>query len=58
MRESRRAGLKTLQLEVLANNARAIHVCEKTGFKQVGRIPKKIHRESRFFDIILMSAEL
>lgn len=58
MRESRRAGLKTLQLEVFANNIRAIHVYEKAGFKQVGRIPRKIHRGSGFFDIILMAAEL
>ena len=58
MRESRRAGLKSLQLEVFANNARAIHVYEKAGFRQVGKIPKKIHRDSRFFDIILMSAQV
>jgi len=58
MRESRRAGLKSLQREVFANNARAIHVYEKAGFRLVGKIPKKIHRDSRFFDIILMSAEL
>jgi ribosomal protein S18 acetylase RimI-like enzyme len=58
MRESRRAGLKSLQLEVFANNARAIHVYEKAGFRQAGRIPRKIHRGSLYFDIILMTAEL
>src|SRR5712664_3042742 len=31
VRESRRAGLKTVQLEVFANNPRAIHVYERTG---------------------------
>ncbi len=58
MRESLRAGLKSLQLEVFANNAQAIHVYEKSGFEQVGRIPRKIHRGSRFFDIVLMAAQL
>ncbi len=58
VRESRRAGLKSLQLEVFANNATAIHVYEKSGFQQAGRIPKKIHRGSRFFDIVLMTAQL
>ncbi len=58
MKESRRAGLRSLQLEVFANNAPAIHVYEKSGFEQVGRIPRKIHRGSRFFDIVLMAAQL
>ncbi len=58
VKESRKAGLKSLQLEVFANNAQAIHVYEKAGFQQAGRIPRKIHRGSRFFDIVLMGAQL
>lgn len=58
VRESRKAGLKTVQLEVFENNAQAIHVYEKVGFRQVGRIPKKIHRGRRFFDAVLMATEL
>jgi ribosomal protein S18 acetylase RimI-like enzyme len=56
--ESRGAGLKTIELEVFANNPKAIHVYEKVGFKQVGRIPKKIFRGERFTDIIVMSIVL
>jgi RimJ/RimL family protein N-acetyltransferase len=56
--ESRNAGLKTIELEVFANNPRATHVYEKGGFKQVGRIPKKIYRQGRFIDIVVMAIEL
>jgi ribosomal protein S18 acetylase RimI-like enzyme len=56
--ESRKAGLKTIELEVFASNPRAIHVYEAAGFKQVGRIPKKIFRKGRFTDIIVMAIEL
>lgn len=58
VKESRRAGLKTIQLEVFANNLRAIHVYEKIGFKQTGRIPKKMLRNGKFIDSIIMTAEL
>jgi ribosomal protein S18 acetylase RimI-like enzyme len=56
--QSREAGLKTIELETFANNPRAIHVYEKVGFKQVGRIPKKIFRKDHFIDIIVMWMEL
>ena len=58
VKESRRAGLKTIELEVFANNPRAIHVYEKTGFKRTGRIPKKMFREGKFIDSIVMTREL
>jgi RimJ/RimL family protein N-acetyltransferase len=58
VRESRRAGLKTVQLEVFANNPRAIHVYEKTGFKEAGRIPKKMLRNGKFIDSIVMARKL
>ena len=58
LKESRRAGLKTLELEVFANNRRAIHVYEKTGFRQSGRIPKKMLRNGKFIDSIVMTREL
>ncbi len=56
--ESRKSGLKTIELETFASNPRAIHVYEKAGFKQVGRIPKKIFRKDHHIDIIVMSIEL
>lgn len=56
--ESRKSGLKTISLETFANNLRAIHVYESAGFRQVGRIPKKIYRNGEFTDAIVMSMEL
>jgi ribosomal protein S18 acetylase RimI-like enzyme len=56
--ESRKLGLKTIELETFATNPRAIRVYEKVGFKQVGRIPKKILRKDHHIDIIVMSIEL
>ena len=58
IQESRKAGLKTVQLEVFANNPRAIHVYERTGFKESGRIPKKMLRYGKFIDSIVMTREL
>ena len=58
VKESRRAGLESLELEVFANNPRAIHVYDKTGFKQTGRIPKKMLRSGKFIDSIIMTREL
>jgi RimJ/RimL family protein N-acetyltransferase len=58
VKESRKAGLKTIELEVFANNPRAIHVYEKTGFKEAGRIPKKMLRNGKFLDSIVMAREL
>jgi RimJ/RimL family protein N-acetyltransferase len=58
VKESRKAGLKTIQLEVFANNPRAIHVYERTGFKEAGRIPKKMLRNGKFINSIVMTREL
>ncbi len=57
--ECRKADFKTMELEVFANNPRAIHLYKDVGFKQVGLIPKKIFRDgSSFYGIILMSIVL
>jgi RimJ/RimL family protein N-acetyltransferase len=58
LEESRKAGLKTLELEVFADNSNAIHLYENLGFKQVGTIPKKVFRKGVFHDIIVMSLVL
>jgi len=56
--ESRKAGLKTIELEVFATNPSAIHVYQRTGFKEAGRIPKKMLRNGKFIDSIVMAREL
>jgi len=53
--ESRKAGLKVLVLHVFANYSRAIHVYEKVGFTETGRIPKGIHLEDEYIDDVIMT---
>lgn len=56
--ESERAGLKLLRLSVFESNARARHVYEKTGFREVGRIPKAITKGDTYVDEVWMALEL
>jgi len=58
VRESRKAGLKTLQVEFLADNKTAGRAYERAGFKQTGVIPGKALRGGKFFDGLIMSREL
>ena len=50
--------LKILTLTVFATNKRAIHVYEKVGFKETGRIPKGIYRNEQFLDRVIMTKEI
>jgi RimJ/RimL family protein N-acetyltransferase len=58
VRESRRAGLWTLDVEFLAENETARRAYEKAGFKQAGIIPHKVFRSGKYFDGLIMSREL
>ena len=58
VRESRRAGLRTLDAEFLAENAAARRAYEKGGFKEAGIIPHKVFRGGKYFDGLIMSREL
>ena len=49
--------LKILSLTVFATNKRAIHVYEKVGFKEIGRIPKGIFRNGKYIDRVMMTKE-
>jgi RimJ/RimL family protein N-acetyltransferase len=48
-------GLKVLTLHVFATNKLAVHVYEKVGFVQTGKIPKKHFREGRYIDEVIMT---
>ena len=56
--ESRKANMKILILYTFEGNKRAIHVYEKCGFKETGRIPKGICRKGRYVDEIIMTKQL
>ena len=50
--------LKILTLEVYSTNKRAIHLYEKMGFKESGRIPKGIFRNGKYIDEVIMIKEI
>lgn len=56
--ECKKLGIHIVSLEVFENNPRAIHLYEKLGFKQTGRYPKKVIRDGKFVDTIIMSTEV
>ncbi len=47
-------GLKMLTLSAFSTNKRALHVYEKVGFRETGRIPKKILKSDRYIDEVIM----
>jgi RimJ/RimL family protein N-acetyltransferase len=58
VQESRKAGLRTLAVEFLAQNETARRAYEKAGFKQAGIIPRKVFRDGKYFDGLIMAREL
>ena len=56
LENAKKIGLTLVELEVFANNGRAIHVYEKMGFREAGRIPGKIYRNGEYTDMVFMYA--
>ena len=52
---ARKMGLKVLTLTAFASNKRAIHVYEKVGFVQTGRIPRKHFKDGKYVDEAIMT---
>jgi ribosomal protein S18 acetylase RimI-like enzyme len=46
--QARRLGIEVMTLSVFATNERAIHVYEKTGYREVGRIPRHHLRDGEY----------
>jgi putative acetyltransferase len=55
VKEAQTIGLRVLVLSVFATNKRAIHVYEKLGFMQTGRVPKKHFRDGKYIDEVAMA---
>ena len=55
--ESKKAGLKVLVLDVFDTNKIAKEFYEKMGFKEVGRIPKGVCKNGKYFDLARMALE-
>lgn len=58
VRESRRSGLRSLEVEFLASNKSAQRAYEKEGFRPAGVIPGKIFRSGKYFDGLIMTRKL
>jgi RimJ/RimL family protein N-acetyltransferase len=56
--QAEKMGLKMLTLRVFSTNKRAIHVYEKAGFKETGRIPNEIYKNRKYADHIIMVKQL
>ena len=56
--QAEKMGLKMVVLSVFSSNERAIHMYEKVGFKETGRIPKEIYKGDRYIDHIMMTKEI
>jgi len=56
--QSEEMGLKMLTLGVFSSNDRAIRVYNKVGFRETGRIPKEIYKDSKYIDHIIMTKEI
>jgi ribosomal protein S18 acetylase RimI-like enzyme len=46
--------VEQVQLTVNAENARAIKFYERHGFREIGRIPRSLHVDDRYYDDMLM----
>ena len=55
IRQAEKMELKALTLTTFANNKRAIHVYEKVGFVQTGRVPKNFFKDGKYIDGIVMT---
>jgi RimJ/RimL family protein N-acetyltransferase len=53
--QAEKMGLKVLTLTAFASNERAIHVYEKVGFVQTGRVLKKHFKDGKYVDEIIMT---
>jgi RimJ/RimL family protein N-acetyltransferase len=56
--QARRAGLKLVLLEVFDSNPKARHMYEKLGFREVGRVPKKLYHKGEYHSGIMMAREI
>lgn len=55
---ARRAGIEVIRLEVRSDNAGAIHLYEKYGFRRVGRLPAYFKVGTEYIDFEIMCLDL
>jgi phosphinothricin acetyltransferase len=55
---AKKAGLKVIILDMFATNTVARRLYESMGFVEVGKIPKAIHRDGNYIDLIRFAIEI
>jgi L-amino acid N-acyltransferase YncA len=55
---AKQIGLKIVILDMFATNKPARRLYEKVGFVEVGKIPKAIHRDGNYIDLIRFAIEI
>jgi len=58
LEQARIMGLKAVTLSAFSTNGRAIHVYEKVGFVETGRIPNGLFKNGKYIDRIIMTKEI
>ncbi len=58
LNQCKKRGLMIVELEVLSTNRRAIHLYKKSGFRVIGRLPKGVRRDGKFYDKVMMAVEI
>lgn len=58
LEQARIMGLKVATLIAFSTNRRAIHVYEKVGFKETGRIPNGFYKNGSYIDRVIMTKEI
>lgn len=56
--QARIMGIKILAFDVYATNKREIHVYEKVGFMETGKIPKRYYKKGKYIDAVIMTKEI
>ncbi len=52
-----RLGLRMLLSEVMADNAGSLRMLQKAGYREVGRIPRRLWKRGEFRDVVLLVLE-
>lgn len=58
LREAKKIGVKSVEVEFLATNKAATHTYQRAGFREVGKIPGKVRRDGKLLDSMIMARNL
>lgn len=53
-----RLGIEVITLDLFASNARGLHLYEKMGYREVGRVPRGTIMNGEYIDDVIMAKEI